>query len=95
MWEPPYIVDDSRPPVPKDYKEQLTSLLVAGRRGDMVELFFAQVVGLPTEFVTKMRAAPFWRASEDIVHTLTYDAEIMGITHCRPSGWLLSRCARS
>src|SRR5205809_402655 len=27
VWEPPYIVDDSRPPVPQNYKEQLISLL--------------------------------------------------------------------
>ncbi len=27
MWEPPYIVDDSRPPAPRDYLEQLTELL--------------------------------------------------------------------
>src|SRR5262245_55167335 len=58
IWEPPYIVDDSRPPVPRDYKEQLTKLVAAGRRGDMVELFFTQAVGMPAEIVAQMRQAP-------------------------------------
>jgi pimeloyl-ACP methyl ester carboxylesterase len=78
MWEPPYIVDDSRPPAPRDYREQLNELLSAGRRGDMVELFFTKAVGLPVEFVAQMRQAPFWPAQEALAHTLIYNAMIMG-----------------
>lgn len=78
MWEPPYIVDDSRPPAPRDYKEQLTELLSAGRRGDMLELFFTKAVGLPVEFVAQMRQAPFWPAQEALAHTLINNAMIMG-----------------
>jgi pimeloyl-ACP methyl ester carboxylesterase len=78
IWEPPYIVDDSRPPAPRDYKEQLTKLWSAGRRGDMVELFFTKAVGLPVEFVSQMRQAPFWPAQEALAHTLIYNATIMG-----------------
>ena len=78
MWEPPYIVDDSRPPAPRDYQEQLTELLAAGRRGDMLELFFTKAVGLPVEFVTQMRQAPFWRSQEALAHTLISNAMIMG-----------------
>lgn len=59
LWEPPYIVDDSRPPAPQDYQAQLTELLSLGRRGDMVELFLTQAVGLPAEVVAKMRQAPW------------------------------------
>src|SRR5260221_8202043 len=47
LWEPPYIIDDSRPPAPKDYKRQLTQLLAEGRRGDMVEPFMAGAGGMP------------------------------------------------
>jgi hypothetical protein len=54
------IVDDSCPPAPPNYQEQLTELLAAGRRGDMVEMFFTKAVGLPVEFVAQMRQAPFW-----------------------------------
>jgi pimeloyl-ACP methyl ester carboxylesterase len=78
IWEPPYIVDDSRPPAPRDYKEQLTKLLAAGRRGDMVELFMTQAVGMPVEIVAQMRQAPWWPFQEALAHTLIYNADIMG-----------------
>lgn len=78
MWEPPYILDDSRPPAPEDYQERLVELLAAGQRGDMVELFFTKAVGLPAEFVAPMRQAPFWAAQEAMAHTLINNAKIMG-----------------
>jgi pimeloyl-ACP methyl ester carboxylesterase len=78
LWEPPYIVDDSRPPAPQDYKAQLTELLAAGRRGDMVELFMTKAVGMPVEFVAPMRQAPWWPAQEALAHTLIYEATLMG-----------------
>jgi pimeloyl-ACP methyl ester carboxylesterase len=77
LWEPPF-VDDSRPPVPRDYREQLIRLMSEGRRGDMVELFFTKAVGLPAEFVVPMRQAPFWPSQEALAHTLIYEATLMG-----------------
>jgi pimeloyl-ACP methyl ester carboxylesterase len=78
IWEPPFIVDDSRPKVRSDYKAHLTSLLKEGRRGDMVELFFTDAIGMPAEFVAQMRMAPWWSAQEALAHTTIYDATIMG-----------------
>lgn len=77
VWEPPYILEGSRPPVPGDYKEQLEKLLAEGRRGDMVELFFTKPVGMPAEFVAGMRQSPFWAAQEAFAPTLVYDAALM------------------
>jgi pimeloyl-ACP methyl ester carboxylesterase len=74
LWEPPYIVDDSRPPLPQDYQEQLKKLLRESRRGDMLELFFTKAVDMPVEFVAMMRQAPFWPTQEAVVHTLIDDA---------------------
>jgi len=64
IWEPPYIVDDSRPPIPQDYLQQLTTMLREERRGDMLDYFFTQAVGMPAEFVGAMRQSPFWAAQE-------------------------------
>lgn len=77
VWEPPYIVDDSRPPVPSDYLEQLRQMLSEGRRGDMIELFFTKAVGLPAEFVAPMRQSPFWAAQEAFAPTLVNEAILM------------------
>src|SRR2546425_4165000 len=78
LWEPPFIVDESRPKVPADYKQQLSSLLVQNRRGAMEELFMTAAVGMPKEFVAPMRQAPFLAGQEAVAHTLVYDAPLMG-----------------
>ncbi|MGH2602517.1 MAG: alpha/beta fold hydrolase, partial [Dehalococcoidia bacterium] len=78
LWEPPYIIAGSRPPPPRDYQAQLRELLSQGRRGDMVELFMTQAVGMPAEIVGQMRSAPWWPAQEALAPTLIYDAAIVG-----------------
>ena len=80
MYEPPFMVDDSRPPVAKDYRERLTGMLAEDRRGDAVELFMTEAVGMPTEAVAPMRDAPFWPGLESAANTLPYDDAIMGDT---------------
>jgi alpha-beta hydrolase superfamily lysophospholipase len=54
LWEPPYILDESRRP-PAVTARTYTELVAAGRRGDAVEYFMARVVGLPPEFVAQAR----------------------------------------
>ena len=78
VWEPPYILEGTRSPVPQDYLEQLTQMLREGRRGDMIELFLTKAVGMPAEFVAPMRQSPFWAAQEAFAPTLVYDATLMG-----------------
>src|ERR687893_1426414 len=78
LWEPPFILDDSRPRPPADTARIYTEFVSTGRRGDAVEFFMRQVVGLPAEFVTEARNAPWWPAQEALAHTLAYDATIMG-----------------
>jgi len=78
LWEPPFIVGDSRARPPADTARTYTELVSAGRRGDAVEYFMAKVVGLPPEFVAYARAQPWWPAQEALAHTLAYDATIMG-----------------
>src|SRR5205823_8608687 len=53
LYEPPFIVDDSRPPLPGDYVTQLTALLSSGRRGDAVAFFMTTAVGLPIAEVAR------------------------------------------
>jgi pimeloyl-ACP methyl ester carboxylesterase len=94
MYEPPFIVNDGRPPVPKDYVEQLNAAIAAGRPGDAVEIFMTKAIGIPPEFVAQMRNAPMseafgdetavkppeWAEMEKVAHTLAYDGMVMGDT---------------
>jgi pimeloyl-ACP methyl ester carboxylesterase len=80
LYEPPFIVDDSRSPVPVDYIERLNKLVSEGRRGDAVEYFMISAVQVPGEIVNQMRSSPMWSSLEAMAHTLAYDGMIMGST---------------
>ena len=56
---------------------QLTELIAAGRRGDAVELFQTEAVGIPAAVVAQMRNAPFRPALEKMAHTLVYESTIL------------------
>jgi len=91
LYEPPFIIDDSRPPLPTDYVEQLNAATAAGRPGDAVEIFMTKAMLIPAEFVAMMRIAPMseafgddagakppeWSDMEKVAHTLAYDGMIV------------------
>jgi pimeloyl-ACP methyl ester carboxylesterase len=77
LYEPPFIVDDSRPPLADDYTTRLEQLIAADRRGDAVRLFM-RAVGMPAPLVALMRLMPPWRKLKAGAPTLRYDAAIMG-----------------
>lgn len=80
LYEPPFIINDSRKPVPADYVQQLNSLIDAGKRSDAVEYFASEALGIPGEFISYMKADPSWNKMESLAHTLAYDGLIMGTT---------------
>jgi pimeloyl-ACP methyl ester carboxylesterase len=56
---------------------QLSELIAAGRRGEAVELFQREAVGLPAAVVAQLRHAPFRPALESMAHTLVYESTIL------------------
>lgn len=56
---------------------QLAELVAADRRGDAVELFQTEAVGIPEFIVVQMRNAPFRPALEKMAHTLVYESLIL------------------
>jgi pimeloyl-ACP methyl ester carboxylesterase len=60
-----------------DLAPQLTELISAGRRGEAVELFQTEAVGIPAEVVAQLRNAPFRPALEKMAHTLIYESMIL------------------
>jgi pimeloyl-ACP methyl ester carboxylesterase len=75
VYEPPLVVDDSRPPTGPEYHEQLTELLARGQRGRAVRLFL-ELVGLPKPVIAVMRLTPIWPKLKALAHTLPYDSLI-------------------
>ena len=78
LYEPPFIVDDSRPALPDDYVSHLRELAATDRRGEAVEYFMTTGVGAPAEAIPSMRESPFWPSLEAVAHTLWYEGVIMG-----------------
>ncbi len=75
VYEPPFIVDDSRP-MPADYVARLNQLLAEDRRGDMVAMFMKSVQ-IPAFFVGLMRLMPVWKKLTAVANTLPYDIAIL------------------
>jgi pimeloyl-ACP methyl ester carboxylesterase len=85
LYEPSFVVDDSRPPVPADYVEQLAGLAAAGRRGDAVAYFLVNAIGIPPDYVAPMRQDPSWAGMEAVAPTLAYDgAFVADVCQGRP-----------
>jgi pimeloyl-ACP methyl ester carboxylesterase len=78
LYEPPYAVDNTgdRRNLPTDAVKQLTDMMAENRRGDVVEFFMTQLVGLPAEAAAGMKQSPMWPGLEAIAHTVVYDATI-------------------
>jgi pimeloyl-ACP methyl ester carboxylesterase len=77
LYEAPFVVDDSRAPVPDDYLQRLEGLVASDRRGDAIRLFMRQGVGLPAVFVAMMRIMPAWSKLKTVAPTVIYDAAIV------------------
>jgi pimeloyl-ACP methyl ester carboxylesterase len=78
LYEPPFLLDDEFPKLAQEISVRLTELLSSGRRGDAVELYQTEMVGIPAEIVAQLRQAPFRPALENSAHTLVYEATILG-----------------
>jgi pimeloyl-ACP methyl ester carboxylesterase len=77
LYEAPFFVDDSRPPLTDDFMTRLNAALASGRRGEAVKMFM-KVVGVPGIFIMLMRLMPAWPKVTAVAHTLPYDFAIVG-----------------
>ena len=72
LYEPPFIVDSSREPIPHDFLARLNTALEQRRRGDVVKMFM-KLVQVPAVFIVLMRFMPAWSKLTAVAHTLPYD----------------------
>lgn len=79
VFEAPYVVDDTRAPIPEDYYARMQELVAANRRGDVVKLFMRKGVGLPGPVVVMLRFTRAWSKLKALAHTAPYDAACLGL----------------
>ncbi len=77
LYEAPFVVDDSRPPVPADSIRHINGLLAGGRRAAAVKYFLREDAQVPAVFVALMPMMPAWGKLKAAAHTLPYDLAIM------------------
>lgn len=78
LYEPPYVVDDSWAPPPRDYFEQLAGFRQRGDKAGALTYFFTASIHMPPDQVEGMKQSPFWAMLEPVGHTIEYDALCMG-----------------
>lgn len=78
LWEPPYHVDPTAPPLPDGFADTLDALVADGRPGDALERFLIDAVEVPPAAVAALRDQPPWAAMEALAHTLAREARVLG-----------------
>jgi pimeloyl-ACP methyl ester carboxylesterase len=76
VYEPPFIVDDTRTPMPDDWLPKLKQLVADNRLGDAVKMFM-RFVGTPAIFTGVMPLTPVWGKLKAAAPTLPYDLTIV------------------
>jgi pimeloyl-ACP methyl ester carboxylesterase len=77
LFEPPFVVDDSRPPIDNAIGAQAGELVKAGNTTAAIKLFFGKVMGIPGFGVTIMKLVmPTWKNMAAAAPTLVYDFAI-------------------
>ena len=76
LYEAPFVVDGTYPPMTDKYLPDLKALVAADRRGDAVKHFLRRV-GVPGVFIALMRFMPSWKRLTAVAPTLVYDISIV------------------
>jgi pimeloyl-ACP methyl ester carboxylesterase len=83
LYEPPYLAGIEESTRIRDYTARLREVLAAGRNGDAVALFMANI-GMHTQAIDHLRLQPGWATLEAIAPTLAYDDALLaggGVPH--------------
>lgn len=73
LYEPPFIVDDAREPLPPDHLERLRAM----PPDEALEYFLTVAVQVPPPALEGMKASPMWASMVAVAHTVLYDNVVM------------------
>jgi pimeloyl-ACP methyl ester carboxylesterase len=77
LYEPPFVIDGSRPAVGEEWTRELQSMLDTGRRGRAVRRFMTEVARAPRLVPLLMSVTPMWKQMTAVAHTLAYDTALL------------------
>ena len=76
IYEAPFIVDNTHPPLPPSFIADTKALVAANNRSGAVKKFM-RLVGVPSIGVLMMSLLPLWKKMKGIAHTLANDLTIL------------------
>ena len=79
LYEPPFIVDDTRAPREATFTTDTETLIANGDRSAALKKFMKHV-GMPAAMVHVMALTPPWKKLTAVAHTLPYDLRTLGDT---------------
>ncbi|WP_433359368.1 alpha/beta fold hydrolase [Actinoplanes sp. CA-142083] len=79
LYEPPFIVDNTRAPREATFIADTEDLIAKGDRSGAIKKFMKHV-GVPAAIVHIMAFTPPWKRLKSVAHTLPYDLRILGDT---------------
>ena len=81
LYEPPFIVDKTRPPLSESLLNEVNAALAAKHRAGAVALFFNKGMGIPKPGILFMQLLmPAWADMVKLAHTAPYDLMILAGT---------------
>jgi pimeloyl-ACP methyl ester carboxylesterase len=84
LYEAPFIVDNTHPPLPPAFIAETRALIESNQRSAALKKFM-KLVGVPSLMVLVMPLMPFWKKLKTVAHTLTNDLTILEpYQQCRP-----------
>jgi pimeloyl-ACP methyl ester carboxylesterase len=78
VYEPPYMVDDTREKPAPDFASRVQAAVDAGRVDVGIETFLREAVLMPDEVFAMTQQSPMWPGMLAVGHTLPYDIAIVG-----------------
>ncbi len=76
LYEPPFILGDSRPRPSADLADRLDALVELGDQDGAVTTMLREGPSLTKEAIEQLRASPAWARLVALAHTAAYDARI-------------------
>ncbi|MFJ3726366.1 alpha/beta fold hydrolase [Streptomyces sp. NPDC090045] len=77
LYEPPFVVDGTRAPLPADYVDRLEAMVARGDTTAALTHFLTDGLAMPPAAMDGMRHTPVWAAWEAAARTLPYDGLLM------------------
>jgi pimeloyl-ACP methyl ester carboxylesterase len=78
VYEPPYMIDDTRQKPPADYAARVQAAVDAGHPDQAAAIFLQEAVGVSADVLTMIMQSPSWPGMLSVAHTLPYDNAVVG-----------------